>query len=1161
MGVEIKSFNGKLNYDNSPYKLPSDDYIDAYNISRNNTLVPHNLSGNVLVTNSSLHGTGVNKVIGRHEDVTRNRIYYFVWNSDDYHLICYYDAGLDTIVKVLANLTDTGSVDILEFDPSYRINHVDIFYRDSEGDLLMFCAGNSSPKCLNVKSLINGVYTVVKKSFIEQAKPPFLTPPVAVYGTDTAKNSNALKRNLFQFSARPIFDNFQKATFSSYSKLALPIGFYGSDNDSVTSANNFITVTVETGDEDVASIEIAFRSNINSNWGDFSTAVVLNKAQLGIPDNTTYDFLFYNDAVYYPIALDDILPLFDYVPQIANTQVLANGNVPVYADITEGYDNYPVGDFQVTLVAANKTNIPPDTDPPALSYVQAGTLFTFTVSGTIPTGTVYTIAAYINYAYPTPPFFGTLATYTSLVGDTLNDVATGMYNYIVAHTPTLAGGNTGATFGAILPAGSSILHTDVVPPSPGAGTISTEKTHLYNETYIYGMVYVDEQNREAGVQTFSSPINTDNDFVVSTPNISFDGSDDIQTPVITATINHLPPDYAVAFYWVRRRQSIGNFVMYMTCDYQDGGDGFLYFCLANVEAYKLDNSQFIYGTVPITTESRIRILAGVVMQVYDGSVFTDDYQILGTVVRRLTGGATSADDRTFIKVNKPSTSVGGYSVNMLTMVYVPATQPTTAADSVYWEWGEKYDIYESGGVNYHRGKSQDQTASQTAIFEWDEGDVYFHDRKMYAQILAGLSPTDICNLPIMDANFSDFFLSAVNDNGRAQAIDINARQQENPVLIRFGGAYEAGTNVNNINRFAYLDFDEYDRMNGSIRKMFIDGRRLFVFQQFDVGVVPILTQIVRDTTGNPLEANSNILLNKITYPYHGKHGIGDTPESFAYSNGNKYIIDSNLGMPVRFGQNGAEELSVVYDCNSYFIDLLAAYGKGLDNGIVPAGQVYTGNPTVYGGFDNKDNKYIMCFEEINRYSNPTTLVYHQDAVTISFFETRGPMQGFESRYSYHPEGVVSLNNLLVSFKDGNLWRHNNTVLNNFYGVAYPSSATAVFAMKSPIKKKQLAIGYQSAANKVWYCPTITTNTINPQTGITQESSLIEGDFKLEETVITAALLRDKNSKADAQLALMEGDYLGGNYMIIKFEISATNAASSVTLVEPYLTDEVSQRNF
>jgi len=56
--------------------------------------------------------------------------------------------------------------------------------------------------------------------------------------------------------------------------------------------NNFITVTVETGDEDVATIEIAMRNNIGDAWSDFVLVASLNKEQLSIPDNTPTIFFF-----------------------------------------------------------------------------------------------------------------------------------------------------------------------------------------------------------------------------------------------------------------------------------------------------------------------------------------------------------------------------------------------------------------------------------------------------------------------------------------------------------------------------------------------------------------------------------------------------------------------------------------------------------------------------------------------------------------------------------------------------------------------------------------------------------------------------------------------------------------------------------------------------
>jgi hypothetical protein len=174
---------------------------------------------------------------------------------------------------------------------------------------------------------------------------------------------------------------------------------------------------------------------------------------------------------------------------------------------------------------------------------------------------------------------------------------------------------------------------------------------------------------------------------------------------------------------------------------------------------------------------------------------------------------------------------------------------------------------------------------------------------------------------IIDQNFSDTYDSSASPNGRAWAFDPNASQAFNPTLIRFGGEFQANTTVNNINRFYDDNFDIYDRSRGSIKKMFIEGRNLYVFHEFDVGVVTILTQIVRDTAGNPLSAESDKLINKIVYPYVGGYGIGNVPESFAYGKRAKYFVDNNKGVACRLSTDGITPLSILYKANAFFVAL------------------------------------------------------------------------------------------------------------------------------------------------------------------------------------------------------------------------------------------------
>lgn len=186
------------------------------------------------------------------------------------------------------------------------------------------------------------------------------------------------------------------------------------------------------------------------------------------------------------------------------------------------------------------------------------------------------------------------------------------------------------------------------------------------------------------------------------------------------------------------------------------------------------------------------------------------------------------------------------------------------------------------------------------------------------------------------------------------------------------------------------------------------------------------------------------------------------------------------------------------------------------------------------------------------------MLKYSPAQTLSFSENDNCFKSFVSLFA---EGMACLGNTFMSFKNGDIYTHDADGYNNFFGVQYPSNITMVFNQENPIRKKYGALGYQSRGNKAWAVPYAVTNTKNPQTGLMQESSLLEVDFVLEETVLTASLLRDKNSMADARVALLEGDYLGGNYIKMKLEMSANNAIELVSLVQPYLTYEISQRNF
>ena len=386
---------------------------------------------------------------------------------------------------------------------------------------------------------------------------------------------------------------------------------------------------------------------------------------------------------------------------------------------------------------------------------------------------------------------------------------------------------------------------------------------------------------------------------------------------------------------------------------------------------------------------------------------------------------------------------------------------------------------------------------------------------------------------IIESSFNDTYNLVTNSNGRPSVVDENARQTYFPTVIRFGQAYQQNTNLNGTNRFFFDDFDEYDRTFGDVLRLHVRDRYLKVYQQFKVGNVPILTQIVKDVTGNPLQANSNQLINKIQY-YAGDFGIGDAATSLAWNNFADYFVDNYRGVACRLSQNGIEPLSITYNTNSFFVIKTAAYRRDLNNGVPASGGVYTGDPCIYGVFDATNNTYIIAMEEINRYEiGGVTLRYHQDPNTISFAESKN---AFESFYSYFPDFMGEVNTTLFTFKNGQIWKHGTAPYCNFYGVQYNASITNVFNSNSLDKKTFISI--METGNTIWACPVIYTQmNTGGSTTIKQASQLLESDFVSLESEYQASFFRDSNSPG----GLIQGDSLKGNYIVIKFEKASANS--------------------
>jgi hypothetical protein len=1152
-------FSGKLNLDDATYRIGNGDYIDALNITKDaqgkgQDKVVSNILGNTLIDYNLPSGTS--KVIGFYPDKIRNRAYYFIWNSDGYNTIAYYDLNNEEIVKVLESKTDSDGIDILNFNPSYKVLSVNMFYRDDEGDILFFNDGYNPPKNINIKEEHG---TSWKLEYILVAKAPPVMPPKVVYENDTTVKVNNLRNKLFQFSYRYVYLNNEKSVWSSKSIVPLP------QQDSLNLTNNNytdnsrISVSVNSGGPEVRDIEISFRETTSGVTSDWYLIQSFSKNQIGILDNSIYTYNFYNNGIYVQIDVLETAQLQDWVPQKANAAELANGNVLLYSGITESYNR-----TDMNLVSKVNTN--------AIGYVYDinGTLF-FATCNAMDSGSSGTeLKIYL---------FGTGNNSSNGIVEQMNNVACDFFINIV----DLSGASIGATYTSIFTSqyvGNLLnyIKSSLIAADAGwSGTIdnnvltmtypdgfllqsSGTKINQYSEQYDpwfntsfanswdsgyqYALQYFDSLGRTIGAQTdidasVNTPSSNTNRFCQAYVEIK-------NRPPLEATYYQVLRSNNITYnkrlFWISRGA-------YASTSQDTTVPRFAYLDISNIEDYNIQISS-TEGVVSynFTAGDRIKFLSR--FNSNNAQITFDiqyDYEILGTESSIILENGTRKVGN-FIKFlypivanTDPNFKFNGDENFLHYEIFLYNFSSSASANQrFFYECGKCFGIGNPGTTSaYHIGLEQTQSASSPesvpAIVSMVNGDLFFRYRKVpygdnfsfgaggssqdidsllgitvsptspisnssyvvktqafnnnlpanyptyldtdffFNNLLTSqalvlklkaefsvfqsqannntnfsfraiiitpsssyetyLTPTQIVqsqvqttffldnvisipplakvwiasystnDLPgdtftinpftlnfqvlknkvikIIESSFNDTYNLITNSNGRASVVDINAKQTYFPTLIRFGGAYQVNTNINKINNFQYENFDEYDRSFGDVMRLHVRDRYLKVYQKFKVGNVPILTQIVKDSANNPLQANTDTLINKIQY-YSGDYGIGDASTSLAWNNFSDYFVDDYRGVVCRLSQDGITPISIIFNTNAFFVAETAAYRKELNNGISDG--VYTGDPCIYGVFDANTNKYIIAMEEINRYT-PICTFNGGTAVLLPYFCT------------------------------------------------------------------------------------------------------------------------------------------------------------------------------
>jgi hypothetical protein len=351
---------GRMNKTYDERIVPDGEYIDAMNVRMGSTEnseigVIENTKGNTVLTDLLYPVTGeylstLALCIGAFADTANDTLYWFVHdpkfnvgNTGKLDLIVSFNIVTNVLTYHVVSVDDGSAVNTtLNFNPSYLIPSV-----NKIGDLLFFTDNYNPPRFIDVtKNYLlpdggnidyNGNPDLLKEYLLVIKQPP-VTSPVVQLITQGNQN-NYLEERFISFAYRYKYINGEYSATSQWSDIAfLPNTFSFSVNsylnEGMTNAYNAAIVTYETGGPLVVGIDLLFKQ---ANNNIIKVIEKLDKALLGIPDNTTQTFTFNSSKIFTILSEGEILRLYDNVPRFAKAQTIM-GNRLMYGNYIEGYD-------------------------------------------------------------------------------------------------------------------------------------------------------------------------------------------------------------------------------------------------------------------------------------------------------------------------------------------------------------------------------------------------------------------------------------------------------------------------------------------------------------------------------------------------------------------------------------------------------------------------------------------------------------------------------------------------------------------------------------------------------------------------------------------------------------------------------------------------------
>ena len=356
--IDLKNFaGGGMDTDSAPELVAGNDYLEAYNVRNTGNISGEDGYVVAIESNTLIPLTlpaGINKCVGSAQFENVRKVYKFIYNSQNKHVLTEIDYDTNTETILFTNLTDSNGVDVFNISTETYITDIKLV-----DDLLIFRNSNNEPCLINIKRLKEDGYApyLTKDDFLLIKKQPVVTPSV-VYGNDTYFPSNFLYGKLFQFREQYIYEDNESSVWGSISDRIVPVEESNPNAGTVAINNNCIIVSVDAGDNRVVELNIAARQgnldfayikNVKKSYVTALTNTAISLSQeiyeAYNPSTNIYSFVFYNNGLYPPVDVLETDLLQDYIPNQCEAlevisgrgDVNSNGTILTLGNNTEGY--------------------------------------------------------------------------------------------------------------------------------------------------------------------------------------------------------------------------------------------------------------------------------------------------------------------------------------------------------------------------------------------------------------------------------------------------------------------------------------------------------------------------------------------------------------------------------------------------------------------------------------------------------------------------------------------------------------------------------------------------------------------------------------------------------------------------------------------------------